>query len=204
MRISTPGKFAVVRASTAAAELPLSRARSLAVGAVIALLALYGIHAQLPQSALRLPGAGQELRAQAPRVFPQGWAFFTKSPRDPSFQIHRLDETGDVVMASLTPHSSPHNAFGFDRQSRTQGTEYALLLAEFPLDAWRDCPTTEVEACADPSLPARPVVNGVPSPTLCGDLFVIALEPQPWAWRDLVDDTHRAERVLRIDVECPA
>ncbi|WP_237720247.1 SdpA family antimicrobial peptide system protein [Streptomyces xiaopingdaonensis] len=171
--------------------------------AFVFLVALYGIHAHLPSNALTLPGESRASQEAATRVLPQGWAFFTKSPRDPAVEMYRVKAAGETVKLSATPHASAVNSFGLDRYSRAQGPEYAKLLERVPEKEWHKCSSDDPRRCAaEDKRKGRKVVNRTPSPSFCGDVHAVSSKPHPWAWRGLVDETHKAERSLHLSVTC--
>ena len=177
--------------------------RRLLIGPVVVavLVAVYALHAQLPRNALSLPAENATTKRVASRLLPQGWAFFTKSPRDPSVIVYELAD-GKPESLSLTPHSSVHNFFGLDRASRAQGPEYALLLSTVPESHWVTCETTLQACLSEYRGSTEKVVNRFPSPTFCGIVFAARVVPHPWAWRELKSDTHRTDKIVRLQVEC--
>ncbi|WP_308404824.1 hypothetical protein [Streptomyces sp. XM4011] len=48
----------------------------------------------------------------------------------------------------------------------------------------------------------RDRTNPSPEPTLCGRIAVLQLRPVPWAWRDLLPDTHTPDSLVSLDVTC--
>lgn len=176
-------------------------ARSVAVVcAVWSVVALYAIQEQVPKNVITLP-AQSEVKHTVVNLAPQGWAFFTKSPRDPEVVPYRKSSDGWRAL-SLTPHSSPHNAFGLDRESRAQGVEIAMLLSAAQKDDWRDCTDSSETCLANTDAAARQVRNGSPDPTLCGTVGLLQERPTPYAWRDLVPESHSTERVMVLEVAC--
>ncbi|AXG80370.1 SdpA family antimicrobial peptide system protein [Streptomyces paludis] len=182
------------------------RAWLTAVVAVGAVAVLYTAQAHVPKNVLTLPGQ-QQVAGGVHAVAPQGWAFFTKSPRDPELVPYRYAGTSWKTV-SMGPHSRPSNAFGLDRASRSQGIEMALLLNEAPELKWTECEDhPDVETClesitsASADGPAR-IRNRSPEPTLCGTVAIVQAEPVPWAWRDLMDATHTPGRAAVWEVTC--
>ncbi|WP_203364637.1 SdpA family antimicrobial peptide system protein [Bacillus sp. REN10] len=71
---------------------------------------------------------------------PQGFGFYSKSPRAPATTITAKD--GSIRL----PNGSPKNLFGLRRYGRVQGVELGKLSAEIPRDSWVKCTTnTECE-----------------------------------------------------------
>lgn len=175
----------------------------LAIAAVWTALAGYVVHSQLPANALELP-AQDALQLHVRQVAPQGWAFFTKSPRSTQLVVWRPDAAGAWERAMLAPHSEPRNLFGFNRRSRAQPVEMALLGNRAPAERWRECPDGNVPACLAAVAPGDvvPVDNPSPGPLLCGPVGLSRQEPLPWAWADAAEDTRMPARVLRLEVRC--
>ncbi len=131
-------------------------------------------------------------------VMPQGWAFFTRSPREPDL-FPFVKRGGRWVRASRGPHSHPAHAFGLNRISRSQAIESALLLRPVPATAWQGCRQLP-EACLEKLARTLPLANVSPRPTLCGTVGFARQQPIPWAWsRSAVT---MPSRVVRLEVNC--
>src|SRR4029434_6535737 len=89
-------------------------------------LFVYSIHGALPFNPLKLPF---ERTLMVTRFVPQGWAFFTRNPREERLTLQQVLPGGQLAPLSRSPHARPDNAFGLDRRSRSQGVEIGLLLA---------------------------------------------------------------------------
>ncbi|MFD6420487.1 SdpA family antimicrobial peptide system protein [Streptomyces sp. NPDC060198] len=187
-----------VRPATVRIRVPRAWTRYLVAGWVV--LALYVAQAALPPNAVRLP-MQEEAKPVLTAVAPQGWAFFTKSARDTEYAPFAFDRNG-WHHAALAPHAKASNAFGFDRASRSQGIEVALLTRS-PGTRWVECGNARrAEACLAAVPTGVHTTNASPEPTLCGRVAVVQLEPVPWAWRDLQSGTHTALRAAVWEVEC--
>ncbi|GAA2615011.1 hypothetical protein GCM10010425_04570 [Streptomyces spororaveus] len=165
-------------------------------------ICLYVAQSFLPHNTISLPGQGKT-RKVATVVAPQGWAFFTKSAKDPQYAPYRMTG-GQWHSAALTPHSRPSNAFGLDRASRSQGIEVALLLHQENV-TWTPCAETRsvTDCLKRAAAQATTTTNPSPDPTLCGRAAVAEMRPVPWAWRDLSPEPHTPERIAVWDVTCP-
>lgn len=199
MRISRRLRISPARP---AHRVPVPRPWVTALTAGWTVVALYVAQSFLPHNVISLPGQ-DGARSVATVVAPQGWAFFTKSATDPQYAPYRFLD-GQWESASLTPHSRASNTFGFDRASRSQGIEIALLLHEEGIK-WTRCDTSAplgecLERAADQTIA---LTNSSPSPTLCGRAAVAEMHPVPWAWRHLSPDQHTPKRVAVWNVKCP-
>ncbi|MCY0955243.1 SdpA family antimicrobial peptide system protein [Streptomyces sp. H27-S2] len=174
-----------------------------AIAVLWTLVSLYIAQSFLPHNVLPLP-AQADARKAAAVVAPQGWAFFTKSAKDPQYAPYRLIDGGWKSVA-LTPHSRPSNFFGFDRAPRSQGIEIALLLHQEDIK-WSACESSApVADCLARSTAeaVNTVTNPSPSPSLCGRAAVAEMRPVPWAWRHLSPERHTPQRVAVWEVRCP-
>ena len=171
------------------------------VGLVIAgtLFVFAILYPQLPANASSTDLTTQ-LRAVSFQIAPQGWAFFTISPRDP--KVLAWAETSDGVWADAmrAPHSEPHNAFGFSRDSRAQGVEIGVLLEQTQSAVWTECTSEHIEQCLEDAPEGTSASNPGPSTTLCGDVALVQQEPLPWAW--VGSTTAMPAQVLRLEVSC--
>ncbi|MEU1312727.1 SdpA family antimicrobial peptide system protein [Streptomyces cinnamoneus] len=179
----------------------VTRRSVLAVVIAWSMAVLYVAQVHVPKNVLSLPGQKQA-RSTVANVAPQGWAFFTKSPRDVEVLPYRRTPDGTWTSLALTPHSSPRNAFGLDRASRSQGIEISLLLNLAEKKEWKECEENDLPGCLANARSSRKVKNPSPEPTVCGRVALVQEKPVPWAWRDLVDERTTPERYLAMDVTC--
>ena len=179
--------------------------RALGVAAVLLALAWgvaggYVAHTQVPPNALDLPFENQ-LRPLVRVLVPEGWAFFTRNPREQRFLpfVRRSDGTWDSARAG--PHAQARYLFGLDRRSRTQGVEIGLLQGAIPGAAWESC-EDEIATCLARAGPSVHLQNESPAPTLCGTVGLALQEPLPWAWSDSGADETMPSKIVRLDVSC--
>lgn len=171
-----------------------------------AIFLVYTLLASLSQSIVALPGE-TEYRQEIVSIFPQGWAFFSRSPRDANYAVYTLDGAPQGSVRSLTawPSTTASNLYGLSREGRSQGVEAASLALKTPPDKWHSCADTpdpalciEGIASTDPSS----VENPVYSPSLCGTVFIAAVRPTAFEFRDLTPIRLAADKVIKVDVAC--
>lgn len=135
------------------------------------------------------------------RIFiPEGWAFFTKNPRDRQFQVF-AERDGLWIPAMRMPVARPGNLFGVDRAARAQGVELGMILQKVPDAAWAECASDD-GACLGAASGDFEILNGLAAPTLCGRIGVVLREPVPWAWRSSRDEIHMPALAARLRVRC--
>lgn len=176
-------------------------AKTILVVLVWILIALYVVMGQLPATAVELPAMGQ-VTEQARLVAPQGWAFFTKSAREPREILWRRSADGTWQIAMLGPHSESRNLWGLNRQSRAQAVDQGIVLGALPAVRWSKCDSGPIADCLLALGAAVPVKNPAPEPLLCGEVGVSRQEPVPWAWAGAAGRTRMPASVVRLEVAC--
>jgi antimicrobial peptide system SdpA family protein len=170
---------------------------SVCLTAVWVTLGLYVVQPLLPYSPVRLPYA-EALRTQF--WAPQGWAFFTRSPREARTYVFTRHD-GQWSSAALTPVSRPSNDFGLSRAARAQGIELGMLLMASPPSEWQPCDTALL-VCLDHASIMGTVKNASPRPTLCGVVGLTHQEPLPWAWRRSRTTINMPASIVVLEVQC--
>lgn len=61
------------------------------------------------------------------RVLPQGWAFYSRNPRDNTYRVINT-KTGE--RATQFPNTSPNNYFGLSRYGRLKDVEVGRLISK--------------------------------------------------------------------------
>jgi len=151
----------------------------------------------------RLP-ATASISPWATAAFPQGWAFFTKSPRTPEVQPFQVDGTTSMDSLALGPNSSPRWLFGLNRTSRIQEFELGEINRLTSQVEWTDCDGPLTASCVEAARAAgaEPVDNPFPLQTLCGTIALVREEPVPWAFANRGIDTEPPADLKVVDVRC--
>lgn len=187
--------------STSSPSSPV-RPRRLGVVALVVCVAwgvviAYVGNASLPDNPIDLPFEDQKALR---RVVPQGWAFFTRNPRESSRRTFvRTD--GRWTRVDQNAIVQPKYAFGLDRKPRAQGPEIALLTDRINDDAWQECKDAP-RTCLSEASVAATLSNPSPEPTLCGTVGLALQEPLPWAWRESRSDIDMPSQILKLNVTC--
>lgn len=161
---------------------------------------MYALHAALPYNPIRLPF---EDRLDMRLILPEGWAFFTRDPREDRMQPYLRGADGQWSTASMTPNFQPKNFFGIDRAARAQGVEMGLLL-EAARQVERSACEEEPQVCLGRATVGRTLRNISPSPSLCGQVGIVFQRAVPWAWSRSSQGKPitMPSKILRLDVEC--
>lgn len=180
----------------------MARLGFLLVGGFLVALLIAGLIVQLPVNALVSPSRAQRDAAQT--VWPQGWAFFTKSPRSVEIIPFRR-VSGHWRLAAMTPQVRLANAFGLSRRQRAQGPEVAILSDAIPSSGWTACDAYSPDECSPVLQRLAPVQlqNTALDPSLCGQILFALGRPVPWAYAGLTGGhTWRVERAALTELQC--
>lgn len=158
-------------------------------------IGVYAVHPALPPNAVSLPGA-ELLRARV--WLPEGWAFFTRDPREEDIFIFR--QQGGVWQAvDFGPSSRPAYVFGLRRKPRAMYIELGLVMAGIPRRGWAEC-SVDPLICVTGSATTFAVSNPSPLPAFCGLHALVLRRPVPWAWSQA--QVAMPSKVARVNISC--
>lgn len=149
----------------------------------------------LPEPLRNVAGVVQSLS-------PQGWAFFTRDPREPSV-LPYVEDGDDWVRADRGPNAQPSSMFGIDRSTRLTEYDVSQVIGASNDENWFDCAPGTLEQCVQiaeqdagwKSLEARGY-----DLRLCGRVVFVQEEPVPIAFAGL--EYEPPQTVLLVDAQC--
>lgn len=151
----------------------------------------------LPHGAL----TGSRLKsANLGAIMPQGWAFFTRNPREENYFIYQKVE--GKYQQVIQSNCSRSNLFGTARKSRVQSVELGDILAKVDGHEWLSCPEGIGQSRAVDTLTEVLVLNRVETPTICGLYYIEKKEPVPWAWGKYYKEIAMPSSVIKIHTIC--
>ena len=159
---------------------------------------MYSSHGALPVNPIKLPLE----QSVYPQVWvPQGWKFFTRSPREEEVGAFVRAPGGGWVTGLIGANGSAANLFGLRRATRAQGIELGLLVTAVDKDAWQPC-KERLEVCVEKAPLVGNVRNVTPDPTLCGEVGLTLQPPVPWAWSRARRKVTMPSKAVRVNVQC--
>lgn len=159
----------------------------------------YSTAFQVEDTALILPLSGT-LQPVFRTFLTQGWAFFTRSPREQDLFIFGQDDASNWRSISHGPPSRIRNVFGLRRLPRAESVEIGLLSHSIPGSAWAEC-LDSVTLCLE-SLDSMSIENKSHRPIICGEVGLVLAEPIPWAWRHLSERFEMPAAAVKLDIIC--
>lgn len=160
----------------------------------VGLFALYTSVGEQPQ----LPDARTKQALLA--VFPQGWAFFTRSPREPEDRVFQLQNQRWISLE--VRNAEPRLLFGLVKQTRIMGMELGALLSAVPPQRWIDCAPAQANCWRSVRVSPTRLINRMPAQSLCGHLLVQRRAPIPWAWLKNRERVRMPASFTEMDVTC--
>lgn len=182
---------------------------------VLILVTIYTALYAMPPSALMLPFSEQTERIGS--VFwPQGWAFFTKSPRTAELVAMQIlapsAKTTETENLELKPLKYGPNVqirwwLGADRTSRIQEFEYELLNRSASHIEWFECQGRVDLVCLNEYVEMGTedilAINSFPRASLCGRLLLVRRGVTAWAYANAdFSDNLTIDKIKVLNVDC--
>ncbi|EJR26667.1 MULTISPECIES: SdpA family antimicrobial peptide system protein [Bacillus] len=162
---------------------------------LLTILFTFALFNALPDSPIRKEEKGFNMAIQ---FMPQGWGFFSKSPRDETIFVHELQGSNHIQW----PNNTAENLFGISRKGRGQGIELGLITSSLKKEDWITCDDGIKECKKKEKLNAIEVENSTPVPNVCGPYIVETREPVPWAWAKITDGENYPTKIVKVNVKC--
>ncbi|MEH7109305.1 SdpA family antimicrobial peptide system protein [Bacillus sp. JJ1764] len=131
-------------------------------------------------------------------MLPQGWGFFSKSPRDMLLGIHTANEKSLKV---LFPTMRFENLLGLYRKGRSQGVEMGALSVKISKEDWVKCDGNDLKSC-EKSAKKINIENKTPSPLLCGEYYFTHEEIIPWSYYKYSLAGTEVKQIVKADIQC--
>ncbi|UOQ74652.1 SdpA family antimicrobial peptide system protein [Hymenobacter cellulosilyticus] len=135
-------------------------------------------------------------------LLPEGWGFFTKSPRDEKNVLYRImpDKTLEVAVHK---NADPENLFGFSRRSRRTSMEFSRVMAHVKAKDWekyqsyslRDLLTSDTIAAVRVPYSTKQF-NQLEKGTYIVKRYSIV----PWAWAQYPEHYTNPEQYLKLTI----
>lgn len=171
------------------------QARALALCGAIVAITVTGVSAMALPLADHLGPDAKRAVNMTREVLPEGWSFFTKSPRD-AFVV-AYNGRGEEV--GTAPNAQSRWVFGLNRASRLGGIDIDRVMQKLSGDAWHGCDVAMSVAACSKGLAARPVRITDRVHSLCGEITLARKKPTPWAFRGTAAPI---EEVAVVSVQC--
>lgn len=165
--------------------------------AVLALLTLQSSLRATAWDATASPALRQGLR----QLLPEGWSFFTLSPRTSQLRAATYDPNSRRFVPTAHHPSTVAPIPSASRLRRLRSIELGILTATYGPDDWTVC-RIEPADCAK-KLQSRPHTLSNRESPLCGRVLIQRATPRPWAWSEPgVQPVTGPIEVILLNVRC--
>lgn len=180
----------------------LYRLPRIVVSSAVALITVTVGFVSLP-SQVYAPRGWNEAIQSVQSVIPQGWAFFTRDPREATV-IPFTESGGGWVNVNRGPNAQPEYAFGMNRESRLTEFDTEGISAAAGDDVeWFECSSFDHSECIEEAEGEREPVEVSTSGwdlRLCGPVALVKEEPVPLSFGRLGGQPELS--AILFDVEC--
>jgi antimicrobial peptide system SdpA family protein len=133
---------------------------------------------------------------------PQGWAFFTRNPREAQIVIYKRNNMNQFEEINQR-HSSFHNFFGLNRRASKIFSELQFIKSKINDTLYENSQWNYQENLRS-KIPNRVinVRNQMINPILCGEYIVVYQKFVPWAWTKSLNKIQMPAKIIRLNIEC--
>ena len=135
---------------------------------------------------------------------PQGWAFFTRNPREAQIVIYKKNKTNDLEEIDQR-HACIGNLFGLNRNASKIMSELQLIKNKINDSLYQNTQWNyQNNIYTDISLKAFSVKNQMKKPILCGEYIVVFQKAVPWAWSKSLYKIKMPAKIIKLKISCDA
>jgi antimicrobial peptide system SdpA family protein len=132
---------------------------------------------------------------------PQGWAFFTRNPREAQTLIYEIKK--DKLVLLNHKHSSIYNWIGLNRKSSVIMSEMQIIRSKladsiFINSEWN----YQINKTGNFPKKNTLVKNEIFNPILCGEYVLVFQKPIAWAYSKSLKNISMPAKVARIKINC--
>lgn len=139
----------------------------------------------------------KKVKEQVNMIFPEGWGFFTKNPRDLLIEVYEVDN-GKLKPISMA-NQTFSNFLGLSRKSRVIGYEASALANKVKKSDWTTKQTKPLEAFIDGDAIEVKGEAGFAHFTQGEYLFKL-YKPVPYAWSKMNQNKYNPYTIAKIRI----
>lgn len=130
-------------------------------------------------------------------IFPEGWGFFTKNPRDLGLEVYKIEgKQLEPVDASTQSYKT---FFGLSRSGRLVGYEASTVASEVPKKIWKESPTRNIYQHINDSAIVfnnKSYFNHLKK----GEYLLKLFKPIPFAWANNNQEKNNPFSIVKIKI----
>jgi antimicrobial peptide system SdpA family protein len=136
---------------------------------------------------------------------PQGWAFFTRDPREAQIAMYQKNDDGNYHLLD-TRNASGKFYFGLDRRAAKVMAELQYAKRHIPMQNYVDSTfnyQTEAIFTNTNTLPHYNFENVLHAPSLCGEYVIVFQKSLPWSWISNLENIKMPAQIVKVKFQCP-
>ena len=114
-------------------------------------------------------------------ILPQGWAFFTRNPKEEVLQLYKEDKS-NLKLINNSASLSFKDVFGLKRDVRKKSAELAEIIKKIPSEKWETKKSSDKMKNLINLKISDTVINVFNNKLLTGDYIIVRSRRKPWAW----------------------
>jgi antimicrobial peptide system SdpA family protein len=132
---------------------------------------------------------------------PQGWGFFTRSPREAQIQFFYQKDNNWLKMEQN--HASYKNIFGAKKGATKLMMEMQNVFIKIKEDKFINTKSDiQASKLVDIPVESNEVSNDFDNPILCGEYLIVCQELVPWAWAKSNKSILMPSKVAKVNILC--
>lgn len=140
----------------------------------------------------------KKFKRQINYIFPEGWGFFTKNPRDLVMSVFSIRDK-ELNRIEMSNHSLTNN-LGLSRKTRIIGFEASIIAKDIPKEFWKEDISINVKNRLNDSVlivKKKPHFNHITE----GEYIFKLYRQIPYAWADKNQEKYNPAQFARVRVE---
>ena len=130
-------------------------------------------------------------------IFPEGWGFFTKEPKEGLVDIYQVDKN-DIKELSIK-NTNLDNYIGLSRAARIKSYELSMIISNISANNWKDDKLYNFKKhISDTAYDIKPKNNFQYFNK--GEFLLVQRSPVPWAWASSNQSLYVPVKVLKIKI----
>ena len=135
-------------------------------------------------------------------LIPQGWAFFTKNPRDPQVFIYQVDTIDDSIKLENLRNTQLKYLFGIDRSNRKISSKLSKILQGVDSEFFYTSKKSVEDSIKNDYCSIFKVKVSVKKPILCGLYCLQIKKPKPWSWLRIDTNIITESSIILLNLKC--
>lgn len=131
-------------------------------------------------------------------VFPEGWSFFTKSPREEVLKVYKIKNNNEIVEIGFN-NQSYFNYFGFSRKSRVITYESSIMASQVKRSLWEKHYGENIEYFNKDTI-VNLKLNKEFKYLTEGDYIFKLSKPIPFVWRKDNQNQYKPYETVRVTI----